>query len=89
MDYPVPPAEKGLFSQLLGLWQPSAVRPLGYGLRCRVPSGFPGGSVVKNPPARQEPRQTGSIPGLGRSPKEGNGYPLQYSYLENSMDREA
>ena len=30
-----------------------------------------------------------SIPGLGRSPKEGNGYPLQYSCLENSMDTEA
>ena len=29
----------------------------------------------------------GSIPGLGRSPGEGNGYPLQYSCLENSMDR--
>ena len=29
----------------------------------------------------------GSIPGLGRSPEEGNGYPLQYSCLENSMDR--
>ena len=29
----------------------------------------------------------GSIPGLGRSPGEGNGYPLQYSGLENSMDR--
>ena len=29
----------------------------------------------------------GSIPGLGRSPDEGNGNPLQYSYLENSMDR--
>ena len=28
----------------------------------------------------------GSTPGLGRSPGEGNGYPLQYSYLENSMD---
>ena len=28
----------------------------------------------------------GSIPGLGRSPGEGNGYPLQYSCLENSMD---
>ena len=28
----------------------------------------------------------GSIPGLGRSPAEGNGYPLQYSGLENSMD---
>ena len=29
----------------------------------------------------------GLIPGLGRSPGEGNGYPLQYSCLENSMDR--
>ena len=31
----------------------------------------------------------GSIPGLGRAPGEGNGYPLQYSYLENPMDRGA
>ena len=31
----------------------------------------------------------GSIPGSGRSPREGNGNPLQYSCLENSMDREA
>ena len=31
----------------------------------------------------------GSIPGLGRSPREGNGNPLQYSCLENPMDREA
>ena len=31
----------------------------------------------------------GSIPGLGRSPGEGKGYPLQYSYLENSMDKGA
>ena len=31
----------------------------------------------------------GSIPGLGRSPGEGNGNPLQYSFLENSMDRRA
>ena len=31
----------------------------------------------------------GSIPGLGRSPGEGNGYPLRYSCLENSMDRGA
>ena len=30
----------------------------------------------------------GLVPGLGRSPGEGNGYPLQGSYLENSMDRE-
>ena len=62
MDYPAPPAEKDLFSQLLGLWQPSAVRPLGYGLRCRVPSGFPGGSVVKNPSqGRSRGRQVRSL----------------------------
>ena len=46
-----------------------------------------GGSVVKNPPANAE--GTGSIPGLGRSSGEGNGNPLQYSYLENSRDRGA
>ena len=46
---------------------------------------FPGGSVVKNPPASAG--DTGSIPGLGRSPAEGNGNPLQYSCLENPMDR--
>ena len=34
-------------------------------------------------------RDLGSIPGLGRSSGEGNGYPLQYSGLENSMDRGA
>ena len=39
---------------------------------------------VKNPPAMQE--DLGSILGLGRSPGEGNGYPLQYSGLENSTD---
>ena len=39
--------------------------------------------LVKNPPTMQE---TGSIPGLGRSPREGKGYPLQYSGLEKSMD---
>ena len=39
--------------------------------------------LVKNLPAMQDP---GSIPGLGRSPGEGKGYPLPYSGLENSMD---
>ena len=34
-------------------------------------------------------RDLGSIPGLGRSLRRGNGNPLQYSHLENSMDREA
>ena len=42
--------------------------------------------VVKNPPASA--RDSGSIPGSGRSPGEGNGNPIQYPCLENSMDRE-
>ena len=41
--------------------------------------------MVKNLPAMWE--DLGSIPGLGRSPGEGNGYPLQYSGRENPMDR--
>ena len=52
--------------------------------------GFPGGSVVKNPPAYAgDTEDSGLIPGLERSPGVGNGNPLQYSCLENSMDREA
>ena len=52
--------------------------------------GFPGGSVVKNMPANAGGiRDTGLIPGSGRSPGEGNGNPLQYSCLENPMDRGA
>ena len=47
--------------------------------------GFPGGAVVKNPPANA--RDVGLIPGLGRCPGVGNGNPLQYSCLENSLDR--
>ena len=42
--------------------------------------GFPAGSDGKESACNE-------IPGLGRSPGEGNGYPLQYSCLENSMDR--
>ena len=46
--------------------------------------------MVKNLPANaRDIRDAGSIPGLGRSPGEGNGNPLQYSYLENPMDRGA
>ena len=49
--------------------------------------GFPGGSVVKNSPANAG--NVGSIPRLGGSPGEGNDNSLQYSCLENSMDRGA
>ena len=49
--------------------------------------GFPGGSVIKNPPANVG--DTSSIPGLERSLGEGNGNPRQCSCLENPMDRGA
>ena len=46
--------------------------------------------VVTNPPANAgDARDVGSIPGLGRSPGGRHGYPLQYSYLENPIDRGA
>ena len=46
--------------------------------------------VVKNLPAKAgDIREVGSIPGSGRSPGVGNGNPVQYSCLENPMDREA
>ena len=46
--------------------------------------GFPGGSAGKESACNAG--DLGSVPGLGRSRGEGNGYPLQYSGLENSMD---
>ena len=49
--------------------------------------GFPGGSDGKKSACNAG--DIGSIPGSGRSPGEGNGYPLLYSCLENSMDRGA
>ena len=49
-----------------------------------TPMGFPGGSEVKV--SAWNAGDLGLIPGLGRSPGEGKGYPLQYSGLENSMD---
>ena len=52
--------------------------------------GFPGSTVVKNLPASPgDAKDMGLISELGRSPGVGNGNPLQYSCLENSMDREA
>ena len=48
---------------------------------------FPGGSVVRDPPANAG--DTSSIPGSGRSPREGNSNPFQYSCLENPTDRGA
>ena len=51
-----------------------------------IASGFPGGSVVKNPP-EMDAGDTGLIPGFKRSPEEGKGNPLQYSCLANPTDR--
>ena len=55
-------------------------------MECKVlfKLGFPGGSSGKESTCNVG--DLGSIPGLGRSPGEGNGYPLQYSGLENSVD---
>ena len=50
-----------------------------------VKRGFPGSLVVKNLPANTG--DAGSILGLGRSPRGGNCNPLQYSSLDNPMDR--
>ena len=47
--------------------------------------GFPGDSDGKE--SAYNAGDLGLIPGLGRSPEERNGYPLQYSGLQNSMDR--
>ena len=50
---------------------------------------FPGGRVVKYPPANAgDPRDRSLIPGMGRSPGVGNSNPRQYSCLENSMEEE-
>ena len=55
-------------------------------IRASIPlMGLPRGSEVKNPPAKAG--DMSSIPGWGRSPGEGNGNPLQYSYLGSPMDR--
>ena len=57
----------------------SSIRGVAYCIR-----GFPCGSAGKESACNVG--DPGLIPGLGRSPGEGNGYPLQYSGLENSMD---
>ena len=62
---------------------PSSPQPV----TCVRRKGFPGGSGGKESACNAG--DPGSIPGLGRSPGEGNGYPLQDSCLENSMDRAA
>ena len=54
-------------------------------MRQYIIMGFPGGSDCEESACNAG--DLGSIPGSGRSPGEGDGYPLQYSCLENPMDR--
>ena len=61
--------------------------PFPYWQALNPASHFPHGSAGKEPGCNAG--DPGSIPGLGRSPGEGNGSPLQYSWLENPMDRGA
>ena len=49
--------------------------------------GFPGGTSGKEPANLGDIGEVGSVPGLGRYPGGGHGNPLQYSCLENPMDR--
>ena len=59
-----------------------------YELIYLILQGFPGGSVVKNPPASAgDTGVTGSIPGSGRAPGGGNGNPLRYFCLGNPTER--
>ena len=70
-----------------GRMQQSLVLPL---MEVQGTLGFPEGTAVKNLPANAGgSRDTGSIPGSGRFPGVGNDDPLQYSCLENPMDRGA
>ena len=59
-------------------------------VRCIPSMGFPGGSVVKDPPANAgDTGDLGSVPGLRRFSGEGDGNPFQHSCLGNPMDRGA
>ena len=82
---PMPPA---VGVQSLHHWTPGKCLPSHNCIKEEL--GFPGSSVVENPPTKAgDARDVGSIPGLGRSPGVGNGYPRQYSCPENSMVRGA
>ena len=63
----------------------SLIKVLIFEGKCNLIWAFLMAQMVENPPVNAG--HEGLIPGLGRSPGEGNGHPLQYSCLENSMDR--
>ena len=88
--YPIPSSWASLIAQLVKN-PPAKQETLGWKIcwrRDRLPTplllGFPCGSAGKESASSTE--HLGSIPELRRSPGEGNGYPLQYSGLENSMN---
>ena len=67
-----------------------------FSLCCGIWDLVPQAGVEPKPPGGSDGKESacdagdlGSIPGLGRSPGEGNGYPIQYSGPQNSMDRGA
>ena len=64
-----------------------ALAVINYEIHWTIPLDFPGGSDGKA--SAYNPGDPGSVPGLGRTLGEGNGTPLQYSCLENPMDRGA
>ena len=70
--------------RIKGLWKLPEGRDWLWGKLGLTLVSFPGGSEVKA--SASNAGDTGSIPGSGRSPGEGNGNPLQYSFLENPMD---
>ena len=78
-----------LFLRTLKLWYCVAFAGLNSNVRSffknySIMFDFPGGSDGKS--SAYNVGDLGSVPGLGRSPGEAKGYPLQYSCLENSMD---
>ena len=82
---PRDPARISVALALIGDYAP--LRPFLFLKKYPPPWGFPGGSEDKA--SACSAGDPGSIPGLGRSPGEGNGNPLQYSCLENPVDRGA
>ena len=82
-------ALSGSLREWIIIWLRGVLRKIPW-RRDRLPTpvflGFPGGSDGKESACGRPGGDLGLIPGLGRSPGEGNGYPLQYSGLENPMD---
>ena len=76
--------------QILGWYCTTVLVRIEFGHNYAVLQASLGALLIKNMPASAgDTRDMGSTPGLGKSSGEGNGNPLQYSYLENPMDRGA